>query len=1096
MGRFYKTTMPTYENFIDEIPYELLGLAIAKKEGDLSNTEQGLQSAGQILSNLKTRARKPDAQYLQEKVSEVEKIIDETTQNLVKNPDSYREAQRRLKQVSAQLQQEMNNGKIGEIVREFDDWQKYLKEAQERRDFLIKQKVGDAALIASEYERVLAMEDEDYQGFEKSARKGNFSKWGLHGTDFTTSMGKVLKKFQPTENDWKVLENWGTAKIDRSGKTISVDDNRIMKAIFDYTRTPQGSQILARDIHLGRYSAEDFTNMFTEEGKLNPERSGAFDAVVKTLVEQYKQSKSKTSTDRSGWSESGKKLLTEGAKKLQVQISKNYFLGGEQLTAINVDSSGGVYYGVQIGDNLYAVSPDVLEKAKIFGFKAVKKKPGKDIFNDDGSLNEQATILETEYYQQSEIEAAKSFLELTQRNQELHSQKKHGDFYFEDKSSYGVYPILTQERLLEIIAEEGGSIKAASTFFAYGGIVQKFDLGGEVKHRRAQKLQQQPPSALGHRTRHNQTYGQTQTYQQQPQSALDSLQEKTFEPKFLGVPTKQVAYATANKTFKDYLSDVQISKQKLESLHRHREATITDKVMLKTEYANSMEALSSQLRKAAEIMKIDKVFDGDENKIKDVVDYGYNKITDNLDNYYFEDFDNRTIDIEKLILPAVKNNKNSVLATKNLIEKTFFSQDENGDIKSNLEGVFVDEDGKVKVTPDAFVKFYENIDAQILYNQSKLDSGTLSLTNYGKLYDQTPNLVKIQKPLKNTYASIKNEIDTKDRIFNTYIHKIDKIQKTEEIENIAISFDPKVIQENKEDMREYGLELAPVENLKKDIQEVMKNILERYPELIEEFKIYPRKETDSGITSDAGNALDEKFLDDNFTEILFTQRGRDLLKKFSNADFTEILFTPRGVDLVFEDFILNLPNIYKQSKSSYVGTSKVTNMQNEVAKPIRDYHLDIIKQSGVEDIFNPILTIGDKKLDLTNDSIVGDRGKLRVLREQIDRAVILSNLYLATNISKGYFNLPSTQTDTAYMESKTGFATNLERLPKSNFIVFDPQTKINFKVSKTDDGTFTIFAKSIHNNNYTEVVKGVQDTPQDIQREIIGITQAAIENKK
>ena len=47
MGRFYKTTMPTYENFIDEIPYELLGLAIAKKEGDLSNTEQGLQSAGQ-----------------------------------------------------------------------------------------------------------------------------------------------------------------------------------------------------------------------------------------------------------------------------------------------------------------------------------------------------------------------------------------------------------------------------------------------------------------------------------------------------------------------------------------------------------------------------------------------------------------------------------------------------------------------------------------------------------------------------------------------------------------------------------------------------------------------------------------------------------------------------------------------------------------------------------------------------------------------------------------------------------------------------------------------------------------------------------------
>lgn len=1075
MGRFYKTTMPTYENFIDEIPYELLGLAIAKKEGDLSNTEQGLQSAGQILSNLKTRARKPDTQYLQEKVSEVEKIVDEITQNLVKNPDSYREAQRRLKQVSAQLQQEMNNGKIGTIVREFDDWQKYLKEAQERRDFLIKQKVGDEALIASEYERVIAMEDEDYQGFEKSARGGNFSKWGLHGTDFTTSMGKVLKKFQPTENDWKILENWGTAKIDRSGKNTSIDDNRIMKAIFDYTRTPQGSQILARDIHLGRYSAEDFTNMFTEDGKLNPERSGAFDAVVKTLVEQYKQSKSKTSTDRSGWSKTGEKLLTEGAKKLQVQIAKNYFLDGTPLTAINVDSSGGVYYGVQIGDNLYAVSPDVLQKANIPGFKAVKKKPGKDIFNSDGSLNEQATILETEYYQQSEIEAAKSFLELTQRNQELHSQKKHGDFYFEDKSSYGVYPILTQERLLEIIAEEGDSIKAASTFFAYGGIVQKFDLGGEVKHRRAQKLQQQPQSTLSRRAIPNQTYGQNQTYQQQQQtqSALDSLQEKTFEPKFFGVPTRKVAYATANKTFQGYLSDVQISKQKLESLGRYPEATITDTVMLRTDYANAMEALSSQLRKAAEIMKIDKVFDGDENKIKDVVDYGFNKITDNLNNYYFEDFDNKTIDIEKLILTAVKNSKNSALETKNLIEKTFFSQDENGNIKSNLEGVFVDEDGKVKVTPDTFVKFYEQV-------REQFDTDSLASMHRhfdGKAYRRQMNLgSNILTPLKQTYASIKNEIDTKDRIFNTYIHKIDKIQKTEEIENIAISFDPKVIQENKEDMREYGIELAPVAKLKKDIQETIKNSLKRYPELLEEFKVYPKKETDSGITSDAGNALDEKFLD---------------------ADFTEILFTPRGIDLVIGDeYVLNLPNTYKQSKSSYVGTSKVTNVQNEVAKLVRDYHLDIIKQSGVEDIFNPILTIGDKKLDLTNDSIVGDRGKLRVLKEQIDKAAILSNLPLATEISEKYFNLPTTQLDTAFMEGTTGFTTDGKRLPKSNFIVFDPQTKISFKVSKTDDGTFTIFAKSIHDNNYTEVVKGVQDTPQDIQREIIGASQEVLANKK
>lgn len=1046
MGRFYKTTMPTYENFIDEIPYELLGLAIAKKEGDLSNTEQGLQSAGQILSNLKTRAREPDAQYLQDKISEVEKIVDETTRNLVENPGSYREAQRRLKQVSAQLQQEINNGKIGEIIREFDDWQKYLKEAQERRDFLIKEKVGDEALIADEYERVLAMENEDYQGFEKSARRGNFSKWGLHGTDFATSMGKVLAGLQPTENEWEVLENWGSAMIDRSGKTISIDENRIMKAIFNYVNTPQGRQILARDIRLDRYSEEDFTNMFTEDGKLNPDREGAFDAIVKTLVDQYKQSKTKTSTDRSRWSETGKKHLIDGAKKLQVQISKNYLLNGVQLTAVDVDSSGNVYYGVVIGDYVYAVSPDVLEKAKIHGFEVERKKQGGKIFNEDGSLNTQASSRETEYYQQSEINAAKAFLELTQKNQQSHSKKKHGNFYFENMEV-----ILNKKELLDKIAEEG-SIRAANTSFAYGGIVQKFDLGGRIKRDR-----------------------QKQTSQQQPQSDIYSRSnEQTFEPKFFGVPTKQVAYATRNKTFQDYLDDVQISKQKYESLGRYPEVTITDEVMLKTEYDNAVEAVSSQLRKAAEIMKIDKVFNGDENKITDVIDYGFSKITDNLDNYYFEDFDNKTIDIEKLILPAVKNSKNSVLATKNLIEKTFFSQDEDGNIKSNLEGVFVDEDGKVKVTPDAFIKFYEQVKKKT-DEIGREDMFRGFHPNVRALKQREHLQVQILRSLNQTYKGIKNEIDTKDRIFNTYIHKIDKIQKTEEIENIAISFDPEVIQKNKEDARKYGLELAPVENLKKDIQEVMANTIEDYPELLEDFKVYTRKETDSGITSDAGNVLDEKLV---------------------GADFTEILFTSRGVDLVFGDFILNLPDIYKQSGSSNVALSVVTNIQNEVTKLVRDYYLDIIKQSGVEDIFNPTLTIGGKKLDLTNDSIVGDRGILRNLKEQTDKAVILSNPHLAREISEGYFNLPSYQLDTAYMEGKTGFATNVKRLPKSTFIVFDPQTKINFKVSKTDDGTFTIFAKSIHDNNYTEVVNGVQDTPQDIQREIIGITQEVLENKK
>ena len=911
------------------------------------------------------------------------------------------------------------------------------------------------------------MENEDYQGFEKSARRGNFSKWGLHGTDFATSMGKVLEKLQPTENDWKVLENWGSAIIDRSGKDTSIDDSRIVKAIFNYARTPQGRQILARDIGLDRYSEEDFTNMFTEDGKLNPDREGAFAAIVETLVEQYKQSKTKTSVDRSGWSKTGEKLLIDGTKKLQVQISKNYLLDGVQLTAVDVDSSGNVYYGVVIGDYLYAISPDILEKANIPGFKVVNKKPGEEIFNEDGSLNEQASSPETEYYQQSEINAAKAFLELTQKNQQSHSKKKHGNFYFENMEV-----ILNKKELLDKIAEEG-SIRAANTSFAYGGIVQKFDLGGRVKRDgQTQTSQQQTQSALNSRPRSTQTHRQNQTYQPQSQSALDNLQEKTFEPKFFGVPTQQVAYATPNKTFQSYLDDVKNSKQKLENLHRYPEATITDEVMLKTEYDNAVEAVSSQLRKAAEIMKIDKVFNGDENKITDVIDYGFSKITDNLNNYIFEDFDNRTIDIEKLILPAVKNSKNSALATKNLIEKTFFSQDENGDIKSNLEGVFVDEDGKVKVTPDAFVKYYEQV------NRKADELGWENVFRAHSMVQDNQDIrlhVQILRPLNQTYKGIKNEIDTKDRIFNTYIHKIDKIQKTEEIETIAISFDPKVIQKNKKDAREYGLELAPVEKLKKDIQEVMANTIEDYPELLEDFKVYTRKETDSGITSDAGNVLDEKLV---------------------GADFTEILFTSRGVDLVFGDFILNLPDIYKQSGSSNVALSVVTNMQNEVTKLVRDYYLDIIKQSGVEDIFNPTLTFGGKKLDLTNDSIVDDRGILRNLKEQIDKAVILSNPHLAKEISKAYFNLPTYQLDTAYMEGKTGFATDVKRLPKSTFIVFDPQTKINFKVSKTDDGTFTIFAKSIHDNNYTEVVNGVQDTSQDIQREIIGITQAAIENKK
>ena len=1099
MGRFYKTTMPTYENFVNEIPYELMGLALAKKEQDLANTEQGLLNANQGLSQLKTKARTQDSPVLEEKISAYQKIIDDATQKLVSNPGEYRNTSRQLKQVSAQLQNEMNNGDIGKIVREYDHYQNYLKSAAEKRDLLLKSGKGDNVLIGQEYERMVAKENEEYKGYKESARGGNFSKWDIHGTDFSTEADKIISKISPTKQDWEKLENFASAKITSSGSSEKVSDNIIMQAIYDFIQTPTGQAVIARDVDLDRYSIEDLNSIFVTDKQGNiilnpdPKTQNAFKAIASVLIAKNKQNKTTYKRDETQWSKTGEKALLETSKKLNTQFTNDYFINDIPLTVVNVDVTGNPYYGVTIGNKEYAVTPDILRKANTPGFKSKPKSATPPQINPTTNLPILDSEETTKYYHQTEIKAYDALLELLQTNQERNAQKQTGVEFYKESDNI----IETVNELNTALRNQSIGVSNSQTL-KYGGVVlPKFQNGGVIKGKSGSLY----PNNI-------------QTSQKKSTNTFQQTQQTVQPPQVITMfPAHNLTYSTPNKNYKDYISEVislgnQLIKEKDDKADPNRIRMVQDA------YENSSSALTALNTKLYEYMNKqvpDKV------KNSKALSYYFHKNLGTESNYYNNNLD-ETIDVESFLAPivATAHKKNIPIDSKELIQKSFFKTGDNGSIEPMVDGVFVDEEGKTRVTPETFIKFYEGVE-----EHGRLQA-SLENTAYNLPYKQNSSNY-LARALTPTYTKLKKETKGKIEHVEQFVKHLDAIQNAETTTDLVLSFRDIEKQRTEQLIAQNGVDahIADLNPLKEKIKGYLTDIGSSYSDvLLSEYmtkeKITPSEEGDYTLNNPFKSTNDKSAWESlAFFPItgLFSAALPFIINKKTGSDsgistgkknikdvlkdieINEVLITHRGVDLNVtfngEEKMYTMPE--------NINTALGLNLHNinpatQITNMVRDVYIESLQKAGVKDIFNPKFTLKGNEYDLTKPESFKGNSLVEEVATTRKQAIALTNRYLTQEILQKYKNLPLTTTNFETTESKTGVITNDKRYNNSTFLVTDPHANLKFKVVKTGDNIFTIFAKDYQDINFTKISE-VEDNVLNIQEVIIRTSEAVKSSK-
>lgn len=315
MGRFYKTTTPTFEDFASKIPEELLYKTAEKVDTGISNMKAGALSLSSELDNIPSREE--DSEAKKEILKNLKDKLKNSISKINSDPANWRKHQQDLISLQQEISNEYRSGKLSKIKKEYDKYTEGLKSMQAVIDdktnkFTPTQKKIAAALVKKE--------KENYKGYEI----GSSGFGALMDVDLSKSLMDAMKAMKADKSSTnKVLQNaFGTLE---SGEDYSgLSRSKIINALLNHTLTDPN--LSSTYMQYKELLPEWGSDIYTKDKKLNP--NNALVQLVNGLANVGTYSDTKTDNiPKPIYDDTGKLTDVTGAK---------FNFGVETETQINI----------------------------------------------------------------------------------------------------------------------------------------------------------------------------------------------------------------------------------------------------------------------------------------------------------------------------------------------------------------------------------------------------------------------------------------------------------------------------------------------------------------------------------------------------------------------------------------------------------------------------------------------------------------------------------------------------------------------------------------------------------------------------------------